>query len=484
MAKKKMTTAGKALAVLLVLAMMLAVIGGITASADTLGKTIYVKTTKTTTPVLYYWVEGGSSNPQWPGTAMKAEGDDVYSLDLPYDVGELTGIIVNKDSGGGDDSKLTGDVKGITGNLYELDLDKWSMYDTSGIKITSFGGSPESPQYIGSAITLSMEAEGGSGDLQYKFSVSGAADQVLSDYSAKKSVIWNPEKEGIYTVLLEVKDGSGETNSRNLEYVIKDAANAEDPIFMSASPSNGAEIKKGGDTTVTITGAGGKINNNILFYKAEVYDAGGNLVNTPYYTTSNKVTFKTTDGGDYTVKMFVQSNSQNNKTVDASYTYKAVDNPSSDTAVESDTTSTSTDTTSTSTDTTSTSTDTTSTATDTASTATDTTSTSTDTTSTATDTTSTSTDTTSTTTDTTSTQTDTSSTDDTTTEVDTDIIGDVDKSGKVEVKDAYILQSAALGKIKLTSQQIARGDVNKDGLITLKDASMVQRAAAGIKSLV
>ena len=52
MAKKKLSTAGKVLAVLLVLAMMFAVIGSISASADTFGKTIYVKTTKTTTPYL------------------------------------------------------------------------------------------------------------------------------------------------------------------------------------------------------------------------------------------------------------------------------------------------------------------------------------------------------------------------------------------------------------------------------------------------
>ena len=470
MAKKKLSTAGRVLAVMLVLAMMFTVIGGISASADTLGKTIYVKTTKTTAPVLYYWVDGGSSNPDWPGKAMTSEGDNVFSLELPYDVGELTGIIVNKDNGGGDDSKLTGDVKNITGNLYDVDAGSWSMYDTSSIKITSYSGNPESPQYIGASITLSMDAEGGSGDLQYKISISGAASETLSDFSSKKSVIWNPKAEGTYTVLFEVKDSSGETNSRKVEYVIKDASNAEDPIFLNASPANGAELKKGGSTTVTINGAGGKTGNNILFYKAEVYDASGNLVNTPYYTTSNKVTFNAANDGEYTVKMFVQSNSVNNRTVDASYTYKATDNPTSDTGSSDTSTDTSTviDTASDTTTATDSATDTTSSATDS----------STDTTSSAVDT---STDTTSTSTDSSTDTTSTSS--DTATEVDTDILGDVDKSGKVELKDAYILQSAALGKIKLTNDQFSRGDVNRDGVITLKDASMVQRAASGIENL-
>ena len=136
MAKKKLSTAGKALAVALVFALIFAVSGSvfISASADTLGTTIYVKTTKTTTPYLYYWGDGGK--PEWPGKAMTSEGDNVFSLELPYDIGGLTGIIVCKDGGG---DKLTENVTNITGNLYDVDGGTWSMRDTSGIKIISFG---------------------------------------------------------------------------------------------------------------------------------------------------------------------------------------------------------------------------------------------------------------------------------------------------------------------------------------------------------
>jgi len=534
MAKKKLSTAGKALAVALVFALIFAVSGSvfISASADTLGTTIYVKTTKTTTPYLYYWGDGGK--PEWPGKAMTSEGDNVFSLELPYDIGGLTGIIVCKDGGG---DKLTENVTNITGNLYDVDGGTWSMRDTSGIKIISFGGNLESPQYVGASITLSMDAEGGSGDLQYKISVSGTSTEVLSDYSSNKSVVWSPTAEGTYKVLFEVKDGSGETNSRTVDYEIKDAANAEDPIFLSATPANGSEIQKGGSTTVTINGAGGKVNNNILFYKAEVFDASGSAVNTPYYTTGNRVTFTPDKEGEYTVKMYIQNNTVNNKTVDVTYTFKSTSNPISDT----DTTVNPVKVASIALDKAKaelkTGESTTLAATVSPSNADDksvkwtssneavatvsngkvtavaegtavitattndggfkaectvvvskdvvTTDTQTDTQTDSTVDTQTDTQTDTQKDSTTDTQTDstTDTSTETTTEVDTDILGDVDRTGKVELKDAYILQSAAIGKIKLTNAQIARGDVNHDGVITLKDASKIQRASLGLENL-
>ena len=98
--------------------------------------------------------------------------------------------------------------------------------------------------------------------------------------------------------------------------------------------------------------------------------------------------------------------------------------------------------------------------------------------------------TTDTATDTTDTTTDSETTTDTTTDTDTDsetqtgdLLGDVDGNGKVELKDAYILQSVAIGKTTLTDTQFKKADVNHDGKITLKDASMVQQASVGLITL-
>lgn len=424
MINKKTTVAGRVLAVLMVFALLLAAnCCVISASADTLGTTLYVKTTKSSSPYLYFWVEGGASNPTWPGVALVSEGDNVFSYELPYDIGELTGIIVCGGSGG---DKLTGDVKNITGNLYDVDADKWSTYDTSSVKIKSFGADLQSPQYVGSKVLLSMSAEG-EGKVQYKIS---AGNTVLSDFSAKNSIAWEPKAAGDYTITFEAKDATGATASRTLAYTIKSVEGAEEPIFLSATPANGSKIQKDSAVTVSVKGAGGEVNNKILFYKTEIVDPNGNVVNTAYYQTGSKVSFQPTLVGDYTVNMYIQNNTVKNTTVMASYTYTSTTDviDSDSDIIDSDSDSDIID----------------------------------------------------------------SDSDSDIIESDSDVIdsdsdsdlptpntfGDFDGNGKVELKDAYSIQSSVLAKTTFTAEQLAIADVNHDGKITLKDASMIQRAIA------
>ncbi|MBQ2605098.1 MAG: Ig-like domain-containing protein [Clostridia bacterium] len=541
MSKNRGKTAARAISVLLVIMMLFAVCGNVLISASaagSYGKTIYLKTTTTKTPYIHYWCDGNKEySSAWPGVAMQAIDNDVYYLDLPCDVGELTGIIILKD-GGGDGSKLTDDVTNITGNLYDLEAKSWSMYDTSAIKIKSFSGDLESPAYVNANITLSVEAEGGDGNLQYKFSVSGTAKEVIQDFSTKNTAVWTPTAEGTYTLTAEVKDGAGETNSREITYEIKDPAKVEQPVFLGASPANNAQIKKGGSTTVIVDGAGGNVNNKILFYKTEVIDPDGSPVNTVYYQTGNRLSFTPDKLGTYTVNMSIQNNTVKNDTVTVTYTYTSVNdliesdtdenvavtgvtldqktaslkvgdtvklnatvNPSDATdksvtwssskesvatvasdgtvtaAAEGEATITVTtkdggfkaecvvtvtgDDTEVATDTSSDDTDTT----------TDTT------TDTATDVTS-------------DTETDSEQTTDTTSDADTDsetvvtdLLGDVDGNGKVELKDAYLIQSMAIGKKVPTDAEFKKADVNHDNKVSLKDASMVQQCSVGLIKL-
>lgn len=328
---KTMRKAGRVLAIVMVFALLFAASGTVfigASAAETYGTTIYLKTDKTTTPYLHYWGTAGES--KWPGVAMtKVDGEtDVYSYELPYDASELTGVIFLSDGSG---NKLTDDITNITGNLYTLSNSSWSMFDTNAIQITSFGADLESPQYVGCIVNLSIAAKGGDGNLQYKISVSGAASAVLLDYSSKNSVAWKPTVAGDYTVLFEVKDGSGESNSRKLSFTVKDVENAAEPVFLSATPANNSEIQKGGVTTVSVNGAGGKINTNLLFYKTEVLDPDGNRVNTVYYQTGNRISFNADKLGTYTVNMYIQNSSEKNTTVVSTYTYRSVNEPNSDT---------------------------------------------------------------------------------------------------------------------------------------------------------
>lgn len=484
MAKKRGKTASRVLTVIMVMALLFVASGNvfISASAAELGTTIYLQTDKTATPYIHYWDadEKGSS---WPGVAMtKVDGEtDIYSYDLPYDISSLAGVIFLSDGSG---NKLTNDVTNITDNLYVLSSNTWSHYDVSPIKIKDFTVDPAGPQYTGSTITLTANAEGGD-NLRYKFSVSGAKSEVISDFSSNKTASWVPTVAGSYTVKLEVKDSTGETNSRQLDYEVKDlkdAENGEDPVFLSATPSNNSEIQKGGETTVRINAVGGKVNNNLLFYKVEVTDPNGKLVNTAYYKLGNRVTFSADLLGTYSVKMYVQNNTVANKTVFATYTYNSVNDPvnsdtdtisdidsESDTEIVTDIDSDSDLEIITDTDTDSDTESDTEIVTDSDSE------------------TDSETDTDTATESDVATDSDTDTADDSDNNTDSDgesdLLGDFNGDGKVQLKDAYDVQRAALGKLTLTAAQFKRSDVNGDGKITLKDASLIQQHVAGIIDL-
>lgn len=522
MAKTRQRIAGRILTIIMVMALLFAASGTVFVSASAAGSygtTIYLKTTDTTQPYIHYWVDGNSANSSsWPGVAMtKVSGEtDVYSYDLPCDVGELTGVIFNNGSGG---NKMTGDIKNITGNLYTLSGGNgtWSMFDTSSIKITSFGSDLKSPQYTGSSINLSIKAEGGDGNLQYKISVDGAKSEVLSDYSSRNSVVWTPTVAGDYTVLFEVKDGSGETNSRQIDYTVKDSANAEEPVFLSASPANNSQIQKGGSTTVSVNGAGGKLNTNLLFYKTEVLDPDGEKVNTVYYQLGNRVTFTANKLGTYTVNMYIQNSSAKNTTIMQTYTYTSVNEPvntdsdistdipvrvsgvtlnkkSADLKVGESTTLTATVTPSNAADK---SVKWSSSDEKVATVANGTVKAVGVGTATITVTTNdggykaectvkvtkdpvTDSDVQSDT----DTATDSDTETDTATDSDVDgVLGDVDGDGKVRLKDASVVQQVAAQMVELTAAQKARADVNHDGKVSMKDASVIQQAAAKLVTL-
>lgn len=449
------------------------------------GKTVYLKTDKTTQPYIHYWSDSGKGSSNWPGVPMKkAVGEkDVYYYDLPCNVTDLTGIIFNSDSSG---TKITGDLKDIKGNLYDTSTDKWSIFDTSSIRITAFGGVPESELYSGQSVALSINAEGGDGNLQYKISVSGSKNETISDYSKKNTAVWTPNTAGEYTVTFDIKDGSGETNKRQLAYNVKDSASAVEPVFLGAVPANKTQIKKGETATVTVKGSGGNVNNNVLFYKAEILDPNGNTVNEPYYSKDNTFSFKPDKLGNYTVYMYIQNNTVKNTTVKASYTYSCVENPSDNPEPEPivNVTDVSLDKNNLSltvgeTDVLK--------ATVSPANADDKnvvwsssnekavkvvngnletvgTGTSVITVKTR----------------------DGGFTAKCTVTVTADtskiVLGDFNGNGKVELDDAKSVQNAALGQITLTPEQKERCDVNKDGKITLKDAALIKQVASGTRS--
>ena len=266
---------------------------------------------------IYMWTDGQGNNGGWPGQTATHVGDNVWMLE--YD-NSYAKIIFNNGSGTQTDD-LTHPGSGY---IYDNSTGKWDVYDPTMLRIVSATATPESPQYTGVEVKLSIEASGGEGDLLYKFS---AGNTVISDYSANNTVTWTPTTAGTFTIKYEVKDEAGNTKSETASFTVKDITAEKAPVLqkITVTPSNAAknEIQKGKEATIDITAGGGKTGTNLLFYKIKITDPAGKTANVPYYTTKDVYKFTPAATGTYTIEVSVQNS--DNTTEVREYEYKCVD---------------------------------------------------------------------------------------------------------------------------------------------------------------
>lgn len=268
---------------------------------------------------VYYWGNGGGvSNAGWPGTKLSdsdknAEGFYEVQIDSKYLSGN-NGVIFNNGSEQSADLTIAeGDCK-----VYNNKTKSWTDYDSNQLKL-SFSTDIASPQYKGTAITLTANASGGSGTLTYTFK----ANSTTLYTGSNSSVTWKPTTAGSYTLSVSVKDTAGNTNSKTATYEIKDDANATDPILKGISTGNDENTGViNTNVPVTVEAAGGKIGTNLLFYKVAVTDPSGNAINTVYYKQDNVLNFTPNKTGNYTVDVTVQNSY--NTTVNNKYTVKVL----------------------------------------------------------------------------------------------------------------------------------------------------------------
>lgn len=283
------------------------------------GETVYFQNTGKWSRVnAYMWNDskGKSENHAWPGEAMTDEGDGVWSYDIK---GEYDHIIFNNGS------SQTGNIT-YPGNSMIYKDGKWEVYDTSPLRITSFESDTKSPAYIGSAITLTTTTKTETTGVQYQYSVNS---QVISNYSANNSCVWNPASSGDYTVRVDVKDNAGNQNFREMSFTIKDPSHEQKPIFLSSNPLTGKQIKTGTATNLSVNAAGGNTGTKLLFYKYVVKDPAGEQVNTAYYTLNKNYSFTATKAGTYTVDVSVQGS--DNQTITQQLKFESTQNPTNPT---------------------------------------------------------------------------------------------------------------------------------------------------------
>lgn len=265
---------------------------------------------------VYMWNSDSDKISNWPGVTAKNIGDNVWMLEYDKD---YASIIFNNGSG-----TQTADLTHPgSGYIYNNSTGKWDVYDPTMLRIVSVKADPNSPQYTGVEVKLSIEAAGGEGELLYKFS---AGSTVISDYSANNSVIWTPTQAGNYTIKYEIKDEAGKTKSETTSFTVKDITAEKAPVVqkVAVTPTNAqkTEIQKGKEATVDITAGGGKTGTNLLFYKVKITDPAGNTANVPYYTTKDVYKFTPATLGTYTIEVSVQNS--DNTTEVRTYEYESV----------------------------------------------------------------------------------------------------------------------------------------------------------------
>ena len=125
----------------------------------------------------------------------------------------------------------------------------YTIEDFKKLNISSFTADKLSPQISGTKVTLSANANGGNGELQYKFLIKDSSGNwyKLRDYAPLNSIVWTTGAVGDKTLYVDVKDASGQTVRKEMKYTVKEKApNLSITNFNVDKPSpqpQGTDIK-------------------------------------------------------------------------------------------------------------------------------------------------------------------------------------------------------------------------------------------------
>ena len=137
-----------------------------------------------------------------------------------------------------------------------------------------------SPQDVGTDLTLSASAIGGSGTKQYSFVVMKDGNEVYSTaYSTNSTTTWTPNASGTYTVVVNAKDASGQTATATKSFVIND-------LIIKEVQVTGITTKLSGNKVIVTANAQSKSNSNLL-YKFYVHEGINGWKSLSDFTSSN-----------------------------------------------------------------------------------------------------------------------------------------------------------------------------------------------------
>ncbi len=176
------------------------------------GTTVYYRNSKNFgTVYAYYWPKGGEGPVKWPGTAMTADGDNIYSINVP--AGNDM-IIFNNGSGTQtDDLSIPG-----AGYLYDGATDKWEEYNP-GPKMPSVSASKKDGASFKSE-TLDVTVTVTDAD-SASYSIDGG--QAVSFSGSAVVTVGNGVAVGSTTTLTVTATNANGTTTKTFTYTKKEA---------------------------------------------------------------------------------------------------------------------------------------------------------------------------------------------------------------------------------------------------------------------
>lgn len=181
------------------------------------------------------------------------------------------------------------------------------------ISVSSFTTDKESGQIAGTPIALTASAIGGSGSYQYKFYYQNESQtSVIQDFSSAATANFVPETAGSYILLVDVKDRSGKTATKNIaDFQIIDAPK---PIVKQFEADKGSGQFPKTSIQLRAEGSDGKAPYEYKFY----YQYGAETTTIQNFSAANTADFKPTQAGIYGLTVEIKDSRGNiaTKTID------------------------------------------------------------------------------------------------------------------------------------------------------------------------
>ena len=181
-------------------------------------------------------------------------------------------------------------AKDSTGKTVQKVINNYVVKDN--LSITSFNTNVDSPQKVGSNITLKVQVNGATEGTECKFvAKKGTEITVIKDYDAKNAAVWTPTKEGSYELYVYVRDANGNSVAKMMSYIVINSLNINKFIAEKLSPQQvGTSINLSG----TATGEG-TIKYRFVAYSGEYSEVIKD------FSTSSSVTWIPKKAGTYNI---------------------------------------------------------------------------------------------------------------------------------------------------------------------------------------